>query len=54
MGLTINRLFAAGKHALHWQFKINPHTTQKNNPHFRLHWGPMDPATILVVKRSFK
>ena len=31
---------------------VNPHTTQKNNSHFRLHWGPMNP--IFVVKRSLK
>ncbi len=28
---------------------INPHTTQKNNYHFQLHWGPMDPTICFIL-----
>ncbi len=29
--------------------KFNPHTTEKNNSHFRLHWGPLDPAISFTL-----
>ena len=29
---------------------LNPHTTEKNNSDFRLHWGPFDPAIPFTLK----
>ncbi len=45
-----------------WHFKtcsigksdsINPHTTEKNNSHFRLLWGPLDPAISFALNVLF-
>ncbi len=32
------------------QTLVNPHTTKKNNSHFRLYWGPLDPAISFTLK----
>ncbi len=30
---------------------LNPHTTGEKNSHFYLHWGPMDPKFLSILRK---
>ena len=52
-----NFMQAAIIQSLYVMGSLNPYTTEKNNSHFRLQWGPLDPAisfTLISLPGHFR